>query len=663
MAGNRIKGITIEIGGDTTKLDKALTGTNDKLKGTQSALKDVNRLLKLDPGNTILLEQKQRLLAQASETAAEKVKTLEDALEGAREALERGNAYDKLSADLDAAKRSATEAGDALLEAQKKLNSLHKTKDPGAAEQVQALGEEIERLSATVDGADAQVRTLQKSLDDIKGPRITQDQFDALQRELVESGKAAEDAGKNLDDFSAKLDTMSRKAEQVSTGAGKVKDAFAPVSKAIGVIGAAAIATLPATDELRTGLSRLDTTAQGLGVGVGAARKAFEDFYVVSGEVDSSIEAVSNLLNAGFNETSLQIAVEQLSSAVLQFPDTLKIESLADSLQETLAQGEATGQFAEMLERLGGDIAQFNAHLRSTPNDAEAVAFVLGALEEQLGRGTYDAWVKNNEALVEGKEASLELQQSMAQLAQSIQPMVTQILQVATQFLDWFNSLDEGTKGLIINIGALLFAISPIAGLVEGISTLLPNLLNLIQGTNIQTVLAVGGFLALAAAATAVLDAWDDMSGLERAISVIGLLAVAVGTLAIALGAVSGPVGIALAAGGIAAGVVAVAGAINSANKRAESGGHSSIPAYAEGGVIPPNHPYMALVGDNKKEPEIIAPESKLHQMALEAAGRGRNRPSSMNLTMNVDGATFARLLLPYLDGESARRGVSVVSK
>ena len=52
---SRIKGITIEIGGDTTKLDKALSGTNKTLRDTQTQLKDVDRLLKLDPGNTELL--------------------------------------------------------------------------------------------------------------------------------------------------------------------------------------------------------------------------------------------------------------------------------------------------------------------------------------------------------------------------------------------------------------------------------------------------------------------------------------------------------------------------------------------------------------------------------------------------------------------------------
>lgn len=69
MAGSRIKGITVEISGDTTKLHSALKGVNSEIKNTQSQLKDVKKLLKLDPGNTELLAQKQKLLSSAvSET-------------------------------------------------------------------------------------------------------------------------------------------------------------------------------------------------------------------------------------------------------------------------------------------------------------------------------------------------------------------------------------------------------------------------------------------------------------------------------------------------------------------------------------------------------------------------------------------------------------------
>ena len=73
---SRIKGITIQLDGDATGLDKALSGVNKHLNTTQSALKDVDRLLKLDPSNTELLSQKQRLLGEAVADTEKKLETL-----------------------------------------------------------------------------------------------------------------------------------------------------------------------------------------------------------------------------------------------------------------------------------------------------------------------------------------------------------------------------------------------------------------------------------------------------------------------------------------------------------------------------------------------------------------------------------------------------------
>ena len=76
---SRIAGITIEIGGDTTKLQSALKGVNSTIKNTQSQLKDVNKLLKLDPTNTELLRQKQKLLADQVKATKEKLDALKNA--------------------------------------------------------------------------------------------------------------------------------------------------------------------------------------------------------------------------------------------------------------------------------------------------------------------------------------------------------------------------------------------------------------------------------------------------------------------------------------------------------------------------------------------------------------------------------------------------------
>lgn len=73
---DRVKGITVEIGGDTTGLSKALSGVNKEIRSTQTQLKDVNKLLKLDPSNTTLLEQKQKLLQTAIAETKDKLAQL-----------------------------------------------------------------------------------------------------------------------------------------------------------------------------------------------------------------------------------------------------------------------------------------------------------------------------------------------------------------------------------------------------------------------------------------------------------------------------------------------------------------------------------------------------------------------------------------------------------
>ena len=91
MASNRIKGITIEIDGDTTKLGKALDGAEKSSRDLQSELKGVESLLKLDPSNVELLRQKQDLLTQSISATEDKLKTLRNAQAQVQAQFERGD--------------------------------------------------------------------------------------------------------------------------------------------------------------------------------------------------------------------------------------------------------------------------------------------------------------------------------------------------------------------------------------------------------------------------------------------------------------------------------------------------------------------------------------------------------------------------------------------
>lgn len=114
---NNIKGITIQIGGDTTGLDKALKGVNGQAREAQNELKEVNKALKLDPTNVELLEQKQRALASAVEATTKKLETLKDAQKQAADQLARGDIgqqqYDALSREIVKTEAELQKAKDA----------------------------------------------------------------------------------------------------------------------------------------------------------------------------------------------------------------------------------------------------------------------------------------------------------------------------------------------------------------------------------------------------------------------------------------------------------------------------------------------------------------------------------------------------------------------
>lgn len=245
---------------------------------------------------------------------------------------------------------------------------------------------------------------------------------------------------------------------------------LAPVTAGILGLGTAALSTVDSTEELRSDLSKLDQNAKEHKVSVDTARQAWEDFAIASDETDSAVEATANLLQAGFTESNLQKAVENLTGAYLRFPDTMKIESLADSLQETLATGEATGQFGELLDRLGIGAESFSKGLSACTTEADKQNYVLETLAKAGLADTYNGWRDTNSELVEGKKANLELQKSMAKLADTVQPIMTDIVDAVSDMVDWFNDLSPEVKETTVKMLAFSAALSPIAKVASSVT-------------------------------------------------------------------------------------------------------------------------------------------------------------------------------------------------
>ena len=144
MAG-RIQGITVEIGGDTTKLQNALKGVNGQIKSTQQQLKDVNKLLKLDPGNTELLAQKHKLLGQAVSETKDKLATLKTAAEQTNTALAKGEIS---QAQYDALQREIIETEQDLKRLEEQANQ-----SATAVQKIAATGEKLKTVGNNISSA------------------------------------------------------------------------------------------------------------------------------------------------------------------------------------------------------------------------------------------------------------------------------------------------------------------------------------------------------------------------------------------------------------------------------------------------------------------------------------------------------------------------------
>ena len=657
MSSKRIKGITVEIGGDTTKLDKALESSNKTLSQTQKALKDVERLLKLDPGNTELLAMKQRLLAEAAQASADKLNILQEAAAGADAALQRGKdyaaKYEPLKAQLDQVTASLRGMENNAASMEEKFS-----KGKISTQAYENFNRKLEETRKNQEDLQKAIRNLGKEF----AARLDMSQYDALQRELADTAREAEDLEEAAKQSADGLDELGAAAKDASDKAGKISEVFAPVTKGVAALGAAAVATVPATEDLRSDLSKLDQSARSSGAGLEEARGAFERFYQIAGETDSAIEATANLLQAGLTENRLQQAVEGLAGAVIQFPDTFNIESLADSLQETLATGSATGQFAELLDRLGIGAENFNEQLALCGDEISKQNLALSAIAQGGLMESYNGWLENNQALADNRQATLDLQLQMAELAESIQPLMTTILEIAQGLMAWFNDLDDGTKKAAVSVALLAAAISPLAGATSSVLTILPTFLNLLNGIDAKSAalgLTIGILVGLAGALIA---AWDDMSTLQKAVAVLGLLAAAALTAAVAVGAFQSAASMGLAAIGIAAGITAVTAAIAAANQQAQAGASQvRVPGLASGGLVPPGDPFLAVLGDNNREVEVVSPYSTIKRAVgeeLDARGGGGSRQGTATATLVLDGTRLGRAIFPYIEGESTRQGV-----
>ena len=495
---NRIKGITVEIGGDTTKLQTALKGVNTQIKNTQSQLKDVEKLLKLDPGNTELLVQKHKLLGDAVKETKEKLETLKTAAEQANTALANGEIsqeqYDALQREIieteNELRRLEEQANQSATAVQKIAATGEKLK--GIGDNISSVGQKFLPATAVVTGLGAAAiktaadfDTAMSQVAAVSG--ATGSDLDALRDKAREMGsktkfsasEAAEAmnymamAGWKTEDMLSGIEGIMNLAaasgEDLATTSDIVTDALTAFGLTAADSGHFADILAAASSNANTNVSMMGETFKYCAPIAGALGFSAED----------TAEAIGLMANAGIKSTqagtALRTIMNNLAGEVKICGSNIgevtvattnadgSMRNLSDILADCrsafsgLTESEKAAAAESLVGKnaMSGFLALMNAGEADITKLSSAIASCDGTAEDMA------ATMQDNLAgqLTILKSALEELAISFGEL---LMPALRTIVGWIQNFVNWLNGMDEGTKKVIVTVALLAAAIGPV---------------------------------------------------------------------------------------------------------------------------------------------------------------------------------------------------------
>lgn len=583
MAAGRIKGITIEINGDSTKLTKALSQVDHALHVTQTNLRDLNKALKLDPGNTELIKDKQRELSVAIEETEKRIEEEKRALEqlrGTEGFDENSEAARNLKTQIDLDTQSLQQ----LKEEARSVSSVLGTQFQAAGQKIQEVGNKIKSIGDSISGLG------QKMTTSITMPIVGA--FGASVKAAVDWENAFNGVRKTVDASEKEYEQLAKNIKKMATETASSREEIAGVMEIAGQLGITGV----------EGLTTFTRTMVDLGVATNLsaeeAATALARFMNITGESATDVDRIGSAVVAlGNNFATSEAEIVAMStrlaaSGTIAGMTSTDILALSTAMSSVGIQAEAGGTaMTQTLSAMTAAVADFEA---GSAEDLEKIASVanmsaeefakawnehpieavqnfiagLGTLDEKGENATLvldelgmsgvrqanmlkslslasnvladaiqtssDAYQKNSALSDEAAIRYAELAARIKQLKENFKNVTDDIAKIVipyiNKFIDTLNELIEKWKGLddsqkesIVRMAAIAAAIGPILLVVGKLVS------------SVGSVVTVGGKL----------------------VSGIGTLMNSVGGLSGALSALAGPVGIVIAAvAALAAGFV-----------------------------------------------------------------------------------------------------------
>lgn len=519
---DKIKGITVSIGGDTGPLSKAIKSVNAEIKTTQTQLKEVEKLLKLDPKNTDLLKEKQKLLGDQIKSTKKELDALKQAQQQAAQMLKNGDIgqaeYDNLSKKIEKAegkleslekeakdtatkiKPSAESIADSFEKAGSKIEAAGKKLAPFSAIAAAGLGASVKAASdwetaftgvkKTVDATDAEYAelaegikslalTTSSSAEDIAAVAEAAGQLGVGKDDLLEfvetminlgdtTNVSATDAATSLARFttvtgSSKKDVKKLGSAIVALGNNFATDEASIINMSQRLAAAGKIAGLSETDILA-----LAASMSSVGIEAEAGGTAMTQTLT---SIDKIINDTSKKGKKKM-ETLAKVAgmsADDFAKAWKSDPITA-VQAFIGGLGQLDAQGESS---TAVLDELGMSGVRQSNMLKSLGLASETLAKAVGTANTAYGEntaltaeaekryGTFESQVSQT------KEAMKQVGQEIGEV---LMPIISDLLGGVKDVVAWFKSLDGETKKTIVTITGIVAAAAPVLTAIGKIS-------------------------------------------------------------------------------------------------------------------------------------------------------------------------------------------------
>lgn len=481
-ASGKIKGITIEIGGDTTKLGKSLQDSEKQTQQLQRELKEVDRLLKFNPDNVDLIRQKQELLTKAIDETSKKLNILKDAEKDVIAQFERGDIGEE---QLRAFQREIIQTDSKLTNLRAKLEQVNSTLEDTDKTTADTRNS-FEKLKDTISDQESELSSLRKEYSNIvleqgKSSQEAQD----LAKRILSLNDELQDNKRKLSDAEQAANDLGNEYKEAGDSAKTAEGGFTILKGALANLASDAIQGAiskiqefvqslfelsEATEEYRLMQAKLSGSAQTFGYDIDFVREKYKEFYSYLGDDQAATNAITNLEGMGASTETVSKSAEAAIAVWTAYGDSIPIESLTESINESSQVAKVTGVLADALNWAGISEDDFNAKLETCNSTQERADLIAQTLNDRYGESK-TRFDEMSGSILDSNKAQLELKDTQAQLGQALEPVNTALTEMkndslgklvpivetcADAFLKFKNWLDEGGTAATIAQAALV---------------------------------------------------------------------------------------------------------------------------------------------------------------------------------------------------------------